>query len=140
MRPHREQPSDAEADESRDMADTVDWLLKNVPGNNGKVGIWGISYPGFYTSASIIDSHPAIKAASPEAPVTNMFEGDDAYHNGAFMLAAQFQLYSKLLQAPPRRTGVPGNEPRPVRLRDKRRLFLLSTTRAGSEEHCCSHS
>jgi putative CocE/NonD family hydrolase len=94
MHPHREQPGSAEADESRDMADTVDWLLKNVPGNNGRVGIWGISYPGFYTSASIIDSHPAIKAASPEAPVTNLFEGDDAYHNGAFMLAAQFQLYS----------------------------------------------
>jgi putative CocE/NonD family hydrolase len=54
MSPHREQPGDAEADESRDMADTVDWLLKNIPGNNGKVGISGISYPGFYTSASII--------------------------------------------------------------------------------------
>jgi predicted acyl esterase len=101
MRPHREQPSDAEADESRDMADTVDWLLKVVPGNNGKVGIWGISYPGFYTSASIIDSHPAIKAASPEAPVTDLFEGDDAYHNGAFMLAAQFQLYSNYFRPRP---------------------------------------
>jgi putative CocE/NonD family hydrolase len=101
MRPHREQPSDAEADESRDMADTVDWLLKNVPGNNGRVGIWGISYPGFYTSASIVDSHPAIKAASPEAPVTNLFEGDDAYHNGAFMLAAQFQLYSSYFRPRP---------------------------------------
>jgi putative CocE/NonD family hydrolase len=103
MRPHREQPSDAQADESRDMADTVDWLLKNVPGNNGRVGIWGISYPGFYTTASIIDSHPAIKAASPEAPVTNLFEGDDAYHNGAFMLAAQFQLYSSYFK--PRTDG-----------------------------------
>ncbi|MBC3863328.1 CocE/NonD family hydrolase [Undibacterium jejuense] len=80
--------------ESQDMHDTVDWLLKNIPGNNGKVGIWGISYPGFYTSASIIDSHPAIKAASPQAPVTDLFMGDDSYHGGAFMLAANFDFYS----------------------------------------------
>ena len=56
-------------DESTDMYDTVDWLLKNVAGNNGRVGIQGISYPGFYTAASIIDGHPAIKAASPQAPM-----------------------------------------------------------------------
>ena len=80
--------------ESQDMHDTVDWLLKNIPGNNGNVGIWGISYPGFYTSASIIDSHPAIKAASPQAPVTDLFMGDDSYHGGAFMLAANFDFYS----------------------------------------------
>ena len=78
----------------RDRYDTVDWLLKNIPNNNGKVGIWGISYPGFYTSASIIDSHPAIKAASPEAPMTNLFMGDDAYHGGAFMLSANFGFYT----------------------------------------------
>ncbi|MCH8618966.1 CocE/NonD family hydrolase [Undibacterium sp. TS12] len=80
--------------ESQDMHDTVEWLLKNVKGNNGKVGIWGISYPGFYTSASVIDSHPAIKAASPQAPVTDLFMGDDSYHGGAFMLAANFGFYS----------------------------------------------
>ena len=61
--------------------------------NNGKVGIWGISYPGFYTSAGIIDSHPALKAASPQAPMTDLFQGDDAYHGGAFMLAANFGFY-----------------------------------------------
>jgi putative CocE/NonD family hydrolase len=94
MRPHINQPGPGETDERTDMHDTVEWLLKNVPGNNGRVGIWGVSYPGFYTTASIIDSHPAIRAASPEAPMTNLFEGDDAYHNGAFMLAAQFQVYS----------------------------------------------
>jgi putative CocE/NonD family hydrolase len=77
------------------MHDTVEWLLKNVPGNNGKVGIWGISYPGFYTSASVIDSHPAIKAASPQAPVTDLYMGDDSYHGGAFMLAANFDFYSQ---------------------------------------------
>jgi predicted acyl esterase len=76
------------------MYDTVEWLLKNVRGNNGKVGIWGISYPGFYTSASVIDSHPAIKAASPQAPVTDLYMGDDSYHGGAFMLSANFDFYT----------------------------------------------
>jgi len=83
-----------ETDESTDMYDTVEWLLKHVPNNNGNVGIWGVSYPGFFTSASIIDSHPAIKAASPEAPMTDEYRGDDAYHGGAFMLAANFDFYS----------------------------------------------
>ena len=95
MRPHiDEKRSNQDVDDSSDMYDTVDWLLRNVPNNNGKVGIWGISYPGFYTSASIIDSHPAIKAASPQAPMTDLFMGDDAYHGGAFMLAANFGFYS----------------------------------------------
>ncbi len=95
MPPQFDQPKSAkEVDESTDMYDTVDWLLKHVPNNNGKVGIWGISYPGFFTSASIINSHPAIKAASPEAPMTNLFEGDDGYHGGAFMLDANFDFYS----------------------------------------------
>jgi uncharacterized protein len=95
MNPHIDnKKSKDDVDESSDMYDTVDWLLKNVPNNNGKVGIWGISYPGFYTSASIIDSHPAIKAASPEAPMTNLFMGDDAYHGGAFMLSANFGFYT----------------------------------------------
>jgi uncharacterized protein len=94
MRPHIDhKTSSSDVDESSDMHDTVDWLLKNVPNNNGKVGIWGISYPGFYTSASIIDSHPAIRAASPEAPMTDLFMGDDSYHGGAFMLAANFGFY-----------------------------------------------
>jgi putative CocE/NonD family hydrolase len=81
-------------DESTDMYDTVDWLLKNVAGNNGNVGIMGISYPGFYTAASIIDGHPAIKAASPQAPMINLFDGDDSYHGGAFMLAANHSFYA----------------------------------------------
>ncbi len=94
MRPHIDnKSSNRDVDDASDMYDTVDWLLRNVPNNNGKVGIWGISYPGFYTSASIIDSHPAIKAASPQAPMTDLFMGDDAYHGGAFMLAANFGFY-----------------------------------------------
>ncbi|MFZ6872924.1 CocE/NonD family hydrolase [Undibacterium sp. Di27W] len=95
MTPHiKANRRSGEGVESQDMYDTVEWLLKNVKGNNGKVGIWGISYPGFYTSASIIDSHPAIKAASPQAPVTDLFMGDDSYHGGAFMLAANFGFFS----------------------------------------------
>ena len=81
-------------DESTDTYDTVEWLLKNVKGNNGNVGIMGISYPGFYTVASIIDGHPAIKAASPQAPMMNLFDGDDSYHGGAFMLAANHSFYA----------------------------------------------
>jgi putative CocE/NonD family hydrolase len=95
MTPHLDQKKSLrDVDESSDMYDSVEFLLKQVPNNNGRVGIWGISYPGFYTSASIIDSHPAIKAASPQAPMTNLFQGDDAYHGGAFMLAANFGFYT----------------------------------------------
>ncbi len=95
MRPHLDRKaSPTDVDESTDTYDTIEWLLKHVPNHNGKVGIWGISYPGYYTSASIIDSHPALKAASPQAPMTDLFMGDDAYHGGAFMLAANFGFYS----------------------------------------------
>jgi putative CocE/NonD family hydrolase len=79
-----------QTDESSDTWDTIDWLLKNINNNNGRVGIWGISYPGFYASASLPDSHPAIKAVSPQAPVTDEFIGDDANHNGAFFLLDNF--------------------------------------------------
>jgi putative CocE/NonD family hydrolase len=95
MRPHIDnKKSNQDVDDSSDLYDTIDWLLKNVPNNNGNAGIWGISYPGFYTSASMIDSHPALKAASPQAPMTDLFKGDDAYHGGAFMLAANFGFYA----------------------------------------------
>jgi putative CocE/NonD family hydrolase len=94
MNPHiDDKNSPKDVDESSDMYDTVEFLLKNVPNNNGKLGITGISYPGFYTSASIIDSHPAIKAASPQAPMTDLFFNDDGYHGGAFMLGANYGFY-----------------------------------------------
>src|SRR5580698_3497648 len=95
MRPHIDNKrSKQDVDDSSDLYETIEWLLKNVPNNNGNAGIWGISYPGFFTSASIIDSHPALKAASPQAPMTDLFKGDDAYHGGAFMLNANFGFYS----------------------------------------------
>ncbi len=91
VRPHRPKKTETtEIDESTDTHDTIEWLLKRVRGHNSRVGIAGISYPGFYTAAGIIDSHPAIKAASPQAPVTDWFAGDDWHHNGAFFLAHMF--------------------------------------------------
>ncbi len=94
MTPHKAKKSSVDVDESTDMFDSAEWLLQNIPRNNGRIGLWGISYPGFYVSASIIDSHPAIKAASPQAPVTDTYMNDDSYHGGAFMLAANFGFYS----------------------------------------------
>ena len=90
MTPAIDKKTKKQTDESSDTWDTVDWLLKNVKNNNGKVGIWGISYPGFYASASLPNAHPAIKAVSPQAPVTDEFIGDDANHNGAFFLLDNF--------------------------------------------------
>jgi putative CocE/NonD family hydrolase len=77
----------------------VNWLLKNISHNNGNVGIYGISYPGFYASASLPNAHPAIKAVSPQAPVTDEFEGDDAYHRGAFFLMDNFS-FENFFDAP----------------------------------------
>jgi uncharacterized protein len=95
MRPHIDvKKSTTDVDDSSDLYDTIDWLLENIPNNNSRAGIWGISYPGFFTSASMIDTHPALKAASPQAPMTDLFRGDDAYHGGAFMLAANFDFYA----------------------------------------------
>ena len=91
MTPHRNASKKTkETDESSDTYDTIEWLLKNFPNNNGRVGIWGISYPGFYASAALPDAHPAIKAVSPQAPVTDEFIGDDANHKGAFFLMDNF--------------------------------------------------
>lgn len=77
-------------DESSDTYDTIDWLVKNIAGNNGKVGLVGISYPGFYAAVGAVRAHPALKAVSPQAPVTDWFLGDDDHHNGAFMLLDNF--------------------------------------------------
>ena len=89
--PHRpDKHTQADVDESTDTFDTVEWLLQHVPNHNGRVGIWGISYAGFFTAAGIIDTHPAIRAASPQAPVADLFLDDDWYHGGAFMLAHAF--------------------------------------------------
>ena len=80
-------------DEAGDTYDTVEWLIKNLENNNGKVGVFGVSYPGFYATQAALSNHPAVVAVSPQAPVTDWFIGDDFHHNGAFMLMDAFQFY-----------------------------------------------
>ena len=95
LRPYRPvKVSPKDIDESTDTYDTIDWLVKNVAGHNGRVGMWGISYPGFYATAGMIDAHPALKAVSPQAPVSDWFASDDWHHNGALLLAHAFGWFS----------------------------------------------
>lgn len=94
-----------DVDEASDTYDTVDWLIKNLENNNGKVGVIGISYPGFYATEAAISNHPAIVAVSPQAPVTDWFVGDDFHHNGALMLIDAFTFYVQ------RGFGTPRPEP-----------------------------
>jgi len=96
VRPFIANKKDKEIDEASDTYDTVDWLIKNIQNNNGKVGVFGISYPGFYSTMAAASNHPAIKAVSPQAPVTNWFIGDDFHHNGAFFLMDAFSFYTTL--------------------------------------------
>lgn len=81
-------------DETTDAYDTVDWLIKNLPGHNGRVGVWGISYPGFYAAQAAVNAHPAIRAVSPQAPVTEWFIGDDFHHGGALCVADAVGFYA----------------------------------------------
>ncbi len=91
MRPHKAQKRGPEdTDESSDTYDTIEWILKNVPNHNDRVGQWGISYPGFQTVMGMIDAHPALKASSPQASPSDMWIGDDFHHNGAFRLMYTF--------------------------------------------------
>ncbi|MCC6370852.1 MAG: CocE/NonD family hydrolase [Bacteroidia bacterium] len=94
----------SQIDEASDTYDAIDWLVKNVPDNNGKVGVFGISYPGFYSTMAALSGHPALKAVSPQAPVTDWFIGDDFHHNGAFALADGFSFYSGFGKPRPRPT------------------------------------
>ena len=105
MRPHIAAKTGQQIDESSDTYDTIDWLIKNVKHNNGRVGQWGISYPGYYTSAGAIDSHPALKAVSPQAPIADWFF-DDFHRNGAFVLPMGFNFFSSF--------GVSRPEPTPL--------------------------
>ena len=107
MRPqneHKSKPSDI--DESSDTYDTIDWLVKNIPNNNGRVGMWGISYPGFYTAVGMIDAHPALKAASPQAPISDWFIGDDFHHNGTLFLPHAFNFFTGFGKARPKPTAI----------------------------------
>jgi hypothetical protein len=85
-----------DVDETTDTRDTIDWLLKNVPNNDGKVGVLGVSYPGFLSMMAGIDAHPAVKAISPQAPMTDIWLGDDFFHNGAFRETYGFDYVQQL--------------------------------------------
>ena len=106
VRPYRTTRSGPkDIDETTDTWDTIDWLVKNVPGHNGKVGMWGISYPGFYTAVGMMDAHPALAAVSPQAPVTDWFIGDDFHHNGTLYLLHAFRWFVNNDRAGGDRTG-----------------------------------
>jgi hypothetical protein len=89
----KDKKSVTDIDESTDAYDAIDWLVKNVPGNNGNVGVKGVSYPGFYAGMAAASGHPALKAVSPQAPVTDWFMGDDFHHKGVFFYMDAFDFY-----------------------------------------------
>ncbi len=93
VRPFIKIKKPTDIDESTDAYDAIDWLVKNIPANNGNVGVLGTSYPGFYAAMAAASGHPALKAVSPQAPVTDWFIGDDFHHNGAFFYMDAFDFY-----------------------------------------------
>jgi uncharacterized protein len=136
VRPHKPvKKGPQDVDESTDAYDTIEWLVKHVPNNNGKVGMTGISYPGFYTAAGMIDSHPALKCASPQAPIADWFIGDDFRHNGAFYLAHAFRFMSTFgqkLENPTRELAKPFDFKTP----DAYEFYLNLGPLAKTEEFC----
>lgn len=95
MRPFNpDKQSAQDIDESSDTYDTIEWLINNIRHHNGNVGMWGISYPGFYTTMGALSGHPALKAVSPQAPIADWFIGDDVHHNGAFGLLLSFNFFA----------------------------------------------
>jgi uncharacterized protein len=110
LRPMRDKRDAGAIDESTDAYDTIEWLLKNVPRNNGRVGMKGVSYSGWTTVMAMLDPHPALKAASPQASPADMFIGDDFHHNGAFRLSYGFE-YATMMETNKERGGFEFGEP-----------------------------
>lgn len=94
MRPYIPNKKGKQTDESSDAWDTEEWLVRHIKHNNGKIGIFGISYPGFYAAMACIDAHPALKAASPQAPIANWWVDDDMHHHGALSLQMSVNFFS----------------------------------------------
>jgi hypothetical protein len=106
VRPYIPNKKATDIDEATDAYDAIDWMVKNLPNNNGNVGVFGTSYPGFYANIAAHSNHPALKAVSPQAPVSEWFLGDDFHHNGAFMLLDGFNFYSGFGKPRPKPTTV----------------------------------
>jgi uncharacterized protein len=127
IRPYNPNKKGTETDEASDTYDAIEWLINNIPNNNGRVGIFGISYPGFYSTMAALSNHPALKAVSPQAPVTDWFMGDDFHHNGAFFQMDGFAFYSGFGKPRPKPTTVgPGGFNFPVR--DSYKFYLEAGT------------
>jgi len=126
VRPFNKNKTGNEIDEASDTYDAIDWIVKNLPNNNGNVGIFGISYPGFYASMAAASNHPALKAVSPQAPVTDWFMGDDFHHNGAFFQMDGFSFYSGFGKPRPVPTTV-GARGFEFPIRDNYKFYLENT-------------
>jgi len=123
VRPFNKNKTGNEVDEASDTYDAVDWLIKNIPNNNGNVGAFGISYPGFYATMVAASGHPAVKAVSPQAPVTEWFLGDDFHHNGAFFQMDGFSFYSGFGKPRPKPTTL-GSRGFDFPVRDNYKFYL----------------
>ena len=104
MTPWRGMAGAVATDESTDAYDTIDWVVKHIAHNSGRVGIWGISYGGYFAASALVNAHPALKAASPQAPQADWFLGDDVHHHGAFLLASAFEFFATSGRARPKPT------------------------------------
>jgi uncharacterized protein len=123
VRPFNPDKKNKEFDEASDTYDAIDWMINNIAGNNKRVGVFGISYPGFYSTMAALSNHPALKAVSPQAPVTDWFIGDDFHHNGAFMMMDAFNFYSGFGKPRPKPTMV-GEESFNIPSQDNYNFFL----------------
>ncbi len=113
-----------DVDEASDTYDTIEWLLAKIPNHNARVGVWGISYPGFYAAMALLDSHPALKAVSPQAPIADWFVGDDFHHNGALWLAHTFSFYGSFGRPRPGPTTQRNDQKFEIGWSDGYRFFL----------------
>ena len=123
----KDKKTNKDIDEASDTYDAIDWLIKNLPNNNGNVGVFGISYPGFYSTMAAASGHPALKAVSPQAPVTEWFLGDDFHHNGAFFQMDGFSFYSGFGKPRPKPTTV-GPSGFDFKIRDNYQFYLQAGT------------
>lgn len=141
IRPTRTIENGHKIDESTDTYDTIDWLVKNLKETNGNVGMYGISYPGFYASAALIDSHPALKAVSPQAPVTDWFIGDDFHHGGALFLMDAFRfMYTFDASRPKPVTNEDSPKGFQLPSKDYYKFFLENPTLKGLKVKYLSHT